>query len=75
MRSMQCRFTWTRHELREKGTIMNMVLKAARVTRSAGSFGVNVVFPVLGIPRPFNYLAGTVWLCWLGAIAYNIITR
>lgn len=53
---------------------MKLVLHAARVTRDLGSFGVNVVFPIFGIARPWNYFAGAFWLFWLSAIAYRIVT-
>ena len=58
---------------------MNMIMRGARATmratRAAGSFGVNVVIPALGIPRPWNYLAGAFWLYWMGSIGYMIVTR
>lgn len=54
---------------------MKLVFKVARATRSVGSFGLNVVFPALGIPRPWNYFAGVLWIYWMCAITYGIATR
>jgi hypothetical protein len=58
---------------------MNMIMRVARATmravRVAGSFGVNVLIPALGIPRPYNYLAGIFWVYWIGCIGYLIISK
>lgn len=54
---------------------MSIILKAARATRSIGSFGINIVFPAFGIPCPWNYFAGVFWVCWICVIAYNIAKR
>lgn len=54
---------------------MNMVFKVARATRNVGSFGLNVIFPAFGIPRPWNYFAGAFWIYWMCAITYGIVTR
>jgi len=54
---------------------MNIILKAARTICSIGSFGVHIVFPAFGIPRPWNYFAGAFWVYWVCVIAYNIANR
>ncbi len=58
---------------------MNMVMTGARATmratRTVGSFGLNVIMPAFGIPRPWNYLAAGFWLCWVGRIGYMIVTK
>jgi hypothetical protein len=46
-----------------------------RATRSVGSFGVNIVCPAFGIPRPWSYLAFGFWLYFIGTIVYRIASR
>lgn len=38
-------------------------------------YGVDSVLPALGIPRPFNYLAGIFWLYWVGTLLYMIARK
>lgn len=54
---------------------MEVVRGSARAARRAGSFGINVVIPWFGIPRPWNYLAAGFLVFWTSSIVYAIATR
>jgi hypothetical protein len=45
------------------------------VVRRIAWFGVEVVFPAFGIPRPFSYLAGMLWLSFMCNLFYMAIKQ
>jgi hypothetical protein len=54
---------------------MKVIRNGFSVVRRIAWFGVEIVFPAFGIPRPFNYLAGMFWLYWIGSILFLAIRK
>lgn len=54
---------------------MKVVRSGFFVVRRIAWFGVEVVCPAFGIPRPFNYLAGLLWLYFMGSLFYMAVRK
>jgi hypothetical protein len=54
---------------------MKVLRLAFRATRKVAFYGVDVVFPAFGIPRPLSYLALLFWFYFMGTLVYRIATH
>jgi hypothetical protein len=49
---------------------MNMLRIAGAATRKIAFYGLDVLLPAFGIPKPLGYLAALLLAYWIGNYAY-----
>lgn len=49
---------------------MNMLRSAGSATRRVAFYGLDVLLPAFGIPKPLGYLAALLLVYWIGNYAY-----
>lgn len=52
---------------------MNMLRLVGAATRTIAFYGLDVLLPAFGIPKPLGYLAALLLVYWIGNYAYVAI--